>query len=1142
MKNICVIKTKLIKRFASLIFIGLVLTLFNSCRPALGSSWYPRTSDDTGMSMYITEILISDNPVIAVLSETPIDEIDRLKKFSAADTYIVTVPPSVDEIYVDNIKVNAVSSLSKKEPVLVDVKINGEGTPLVPGQTVPITIKIIDNAGKYSTIEKIIKITQSEPYNLELKSLEICGIDAISGAVTVPYKYSVIDPSKITAKFKYGENETVIPVDIENSPVELKENETVNIKIMVKGKKGQYKDFQKDISITREAKTEGEDEALQLLEMYILGIKAEIGKTALVPENTQTLNSDDVILSFKKFGYIPAEISPKPAVFGNEDIVSLKLSVAAKEGKYQAWEMDITVKKSSEVLYNPIDKKGNKKYVIQINTILENIDPFVYYDENYEFHSSKFDDWVLYMPSMSGIIASYKFTPGTWTGIPNVCNNVPDEIGSGLKAIDNIKIYRYKTRADRWAKHGGYVPNADPNDSRFYFYRFTANASAGIKADNSMFCVDRYSKFLFYYSDPSYLKNIFGNIVPQNWVDYATPTSGDHVQFGKPFYMSDPVGYVKEDGSVVMYQWIKDNINASNYHAQENSIFTKPAEKKPNGAGFSPYRNPIEITKTEVTKEINPKYTVSEPVIMGQPSSIYAHVGDSVYFEIKVLPAPSGEILSYQWYKRSKIDGSIDEKIDGAIQAKYVPDTSAEIDAYCYCIIQNKNTANGKITEVKSEEVKFRLVPGSGQIIIDAEPPKILKQPEGASAAIGSSEEISLSVIAESVDGGNLTYQWFKADNETDEGSPINNASAETYKFVPTTASEHNEFYYCVITNTNTNVSGNTTAIRKSMRAKIAVEALYSIIFSVSGDEGGTLTALYKGKPINSGDYVKKGDKVRFIATPDAAYYIKQWVGAEPVSSMPDLTIADLIVPDQNVFVSVAFERRMRLKITPKIYNESLKSWSTADGDHFNHKYIKGVHLAHNFKIKVESDSPELLKSWNRKFNVENNGGKWIKVDSADFVDTAVYKSAENGFLDNIYNSFTNMKITLSNHLIKANRHDYWWAEWTTLGGGTVYPLQAIDDNSSFPLIYNEASETWTVDTANVQIKQSVEIPLPQEYEGTKPDPNRKISYKNVTITYDQDFTLTAGEEKDFVITYTVNNPDTKSEGTIKVIYTISWK
>ena len=825
--------------------------------------------------------------------------------------------------------------------------------------------------------------------------------------------------------------------------------------------------------------------------------------------------------------------------------------------KYLFLEQDSTINNGSNPDYNPKDPQGNNKFIIKITTVTEEVNPWEFYKEGEpdsrdkdNFNSNKFDEWVLNMPSMSGVIAAYKFRAGAWEGSPESCANIPSSIGSKPKQIRDIMIYRYKTRKARWKDHGGFTPAEDPNDERFYFFRFTAS-SMGPSVDSSMFCVDRYSKFLFYYSEPDTIKTVLGNDVPSNWTDYAAPSDDKHIQFDKPFYKSDPVGYVTEDGSVFLYKWIKDNINASNYHAQENPAFTKPAEKKANGAGFSPYRNPIEIKKTEVSTEINPKYTVAEPMIMGQPASVYAHVGDNVSFEVRVLPSPEGENLSYQWYKRLNADGSTDEKIDGAVGAIYVPDTSAEIDAYCYCIIKNENTANGKVTEVKSEDAKFRLVPGSGEIIIDAESPKILKQPESISIAIGSSEEISLSVLAESVDGGNLTYQWFKADNEVDAGSPISDAVTETYTFTPETSAEHSDFYYCEVTNTNTGVNGNKTAIKKSSIVKVSVEALYRVSFSVSGDEGGFLTALHNGKSIESGTYIKKGEKIRFIATPKPRYIINGWEYAGAAFEVPyaDKTVAVLTVGAANAAVSVSFEPKMRLTIRPKISNESLQSWSTAGAtDHANHKYIDGAHFAHDLAVTVNANGGTDNIQWKYEFPFEGSGsggpfgggyGEYVKEN--DYIKLGEHKEDNNVVLAKDFSDFSEMDIVFKTYLIKSNRLDYWRSEWTTLGGGPVYPKQPLDNNSIIKLVYNETTGTWTLDAAALQLNQ----------------PER------VTISYDENFTLADGEEKDFVITYTVNNngykhdesnkykkmddggeneASTRSKGTVKVIYTIGWK
>ena len=803
--------------------------------------------------------------------------------------------------------------------------------------------------------------------------------------------------------------------------------------------------------------------------------------------------------------------------------------------------------------YNPKDPQGNKKFIVKIKTEHIEADPWDYYKEGEpdssddgNFNSAKFDEWILNMPSMEGIIASYKFREGSWTGTPEMCNNVPSGIGSGVKAISDVKVYRYKNRTDRWAAIG-YTPAPDPKDERFYFFKFTAHSLGGAvggKHGSSMFCVDRYSKFLFYYSEPTKIKSVFGNAVPEDWTDYAAPTEGQHTQFSEPFYMTDPVGFVKEDGSVVLYQWIKDNINNADYHPKQNPAYTQPAGRKANKAGHSPYKNDkITVTKKTITKDKNPKYTAVKPVILEQPKDGYAKLNSpELVFEVKTEPVPEGETLSYQWYKAENKTETGTE-IPGATEASYkITDTSTETKCYFYCIVKNTNADNNKSEQTESERAKCHIT--DGQIQSDALNPEITEQPKGTTLRLNSAEQLTLRVKAVSKDGGTLSYQWFKVASSETEGTAVTDADKAEYTFTPDTTSAGITYYYCLVTNTNNTVQGEQSASKKSAYAAIEIEESYKVEFSVLGEEGGTLAALHNGSPIKSGAYIKKGEQVKFIATPEpnSRYKVKKWFGVpEDAFKDQDKTFAVMTVESANLNVSVSFIT-MFLKITPKIHNESLQSWSTADGDHFNHKYIDGVHLSHKNAVQVTGGS-NVTESWDYMFSIENNSGKWIKVKSGDFIKVGTDKSANAAWLTTEFSSFSDLKISFSNYLIKANRHDYWWAEWTTWGGGTVYPLQAIDDNSIFPLVYNETTGMWTVDKANVNIKRSDDIPLPAEFAGTKPNPNRRISYKRVTITYDENFTLADGEEKDFVITYEVDNHDeTRSKGKIKVIYTISWK
>ena len=788
---------------------------------------------------------------------------------------------------------------------------------------------------------------------------------------------------------------------------------------------------------------------------------------------------------------------------------------------------------------NPKDPHGNSKFIIKIKTEHMEADPWTYYKEGEpdssddgNFDSAKFDNWILNMPSMDGIVASYKFKEGSWSGSPEMVDNVPSGIGSGIKKIWDVKVYRYKNRTDRWAEIG-YTPAIDPKDERFHFFKFTASSAGGEvggEHGSSMFCVDRYSKFLFYYSEPTKIKSVFGNAVPEDWTDYAAPTEGQHTQFSEPFYMTDPVGFVKEDGSVVLYQWIKDNINNADYKPKQNPAYTQPAGRKANKAGFSPYREKLKITKKTITKDKNPKYTAVKPVILEQPKDGYAKLNSpELVFEVKTEPVPKGETLSYQWYKAENKTETGTE-IPGATEASYkITDTSTETKCYFYCIVKNTNTDNNKSEQTESERAKCHIT--DGQIQSDALNPEIMEQPKGKTLRLNSAEQLTLRVKAVSKDGGTLSYQWFKAVSSEAEGTAVTGADKAEYTFTPDTTSAGITYYYCVVTNTNNTVQGEQTASKKSAYAAIEVEQSYKVEFSVLGEEGGTLTALHNGSPIKSGAYIKKGEQVKFIATPEpnSRYKVKKWFGVpEDAFKDQDKTFAVMTVESANLNVSVSFIT-MFLKITPKIRNESLQSWSTADGDHFDHKYIDGVHLAHDLSITVNANGGADNIQWNYDFPIEgsnnwftgvSNGGHGEYVKEKDFVKINDYKDDNNFVLVKDFSDFSEMNILFKTYLIKSNRHDFWRTEKTWAGGGPVYRKQALDNNSIIKLFYNETTGKWSLDTAALQLNQ----------------PER------VTITYDQNFTLSAGEEKDFVITYTVNNPDTKSEGTIKVIYTISWK
>lgn len=234
------------------------------------------------------------------------------------------------------------------------------------------------------------------------------------------------------------------------------------------------------------------------------------------------------------------------------------------------------------------------------------VKPFEYFNENYSYPATKFDEWVLYMTDITLTnIASYQFEAVTpWIDKGNGEYEYVGRDGKG-KIIGNgqqnktwdLTYYMYKTRKDRWIESNHFDPNLNAEEAekqkRFYFYRFTGK-TASPTLNNSTFCVDTYSKFLFFYSEPATKNVSFGNTIPSNWKDYEAETDGHHTKRDKKFYEYDPVGFVREDGSVVIYNWVKAKIVASDYSPSMNEKFKYVAKAGKSGekgsAGHSPYK------------------------------------------------------------------------------------------------------------------------------------------------------------------------------------------------------------------------------------------------------------------------------------------------------------------------------------------------------------------------------------------------------------------------------------------------------------------------------------------------------------------------------------------------------------------------
>lgn len=164
----------------------------------------------------------------------------------------------------------------------------------------------------------------------------------------------------------------------------------------------------------------------------------------------------------------------------------------------------------------------------------------------------------------------------------------------------------------------------------------------------------------------------------------------------------------------------------------------------------------------------------------------------------------------------------------------------------------------------------------------NAAAPVIGTQPQNSTAQVGA--QSTLSVGATVSDGGTLSYQWYS--NSTDSntgGSEISDATNATYDVPTNTVGV--TYYYCMVTNTNTNAE-NTTATVTSEPAQVKVTPWDSSLSPATGSfdkytssagyqdvptdmtlNGNTLNSIKNGsKALTQGtDYTVDGDKVTIL-------------------------------------------------------------------------------------------------------------------------------------------------------------------------------------------------------------------------------------------------------------------------------------
>lgn len=275
-----------------------------------------------------------------------------------------------------------------------------------------------------------------------------------------------------------------------------------------------------------------------------------------------------------------------------------------------------------------------------------NEDPFLNGDWNrpdYGF-SFNFDDYVIEASFNDKNQPTYKLVKKNGWYVTDALRNEyayngPDTTGGGVK-MTGVKYYLYKSKNPTYAPDSSY--NQSDRLKRFYFYKFTAKTAVQ-PIYNYLIAIDTYSKLVFAFGVPTSWKSIAVIPAPTTWGSVELGWEADGNVTGNPkkiyfavdgikyFYEYDPVGIVKSNGEIEIYQWYWDSIGNKRYSPQFNGNFgdTNRAIATYGKPGRSPYM-PIKVkagTKDNITimakslKNISVKSREAVLVFMGSPKN-----------------------------------------------------------------------------------------------------------------------------------------------------------------------------------------------------------------------------------------------------------------------------------------------------------------------------------------------------------------------------------------------------------------------------------------------------------------------------------------------------------------------------------------
>ncbi len=306
------------------------------------------------------------------------------------------------------------------------------------------------------------------------------------------------------------------------------------------------------------------------------------------------------------------------------------------------------------------------------------LDPFQngeWNDPNYRF-SMNFDNMVIRASFDGNNRPSYKLVNGGWNSgnsrEKSYYYNGPDTSAAG-NHINSVQYWLYKGRNPLFKPDARY--NKTNRIERFYFYRFNGKALGLVYIDNYLIAIDKYSKLVFGFAVPVEWKQYVAGTpkAPVNWGSVELGYEIDKDSGGKAsfkvngasyFYEYDPVGILKSDGTIEMYQWCLNSIgNNSRYGPRiegNNARDTSRAIATYGKPGRSPYI-PIQ---TNITVVVPPGGNVDDYINNGSGGGGIIEDDGEITKDIITVTAKSFKsIKAYSWHYNVYLSGNLKRSV-----------------------------------------------------------------------------------------------------------------------------------------------------------------------------------------------------------------------------------------------------------------------------------------------------------------------------------------------------------------------------------------------------------------------------------------------------------------------------------------------